>query len=161
MCRGAATFIKTKNKDTREIYLSSELLNVLKHRGAGCSGEHVFLQKNGTPYSEPPRSFETAVDRLALNENRGSLDQLTFHTLRHTAATFAARCKTSPKDMQIIFGWKTPAMVFRYVKGDEDAQREAMSGLALSLTAESVKSPLKFSGLKPRKLYRWRLSREP
>jgi len=41
--------------------------------------------------------------------------------------------------MQVLFGWKTPSMVFRYAKGNEDVQRRAMQGLAQSLTAEPGK----------------------
>ena len=59
-----------------------------------------------------------------------ALDKVSFHSLRHTAATLAARRGTPVKDLQILFGWRTPSMVFRYAKGDEDAQRRAMSGIA-------------------------------
>ena len=43
------------------------------------------------------------------------------------------------KDLQLIFGWKTPSMVFRYVKGDKEAQRQAMKGLAQTLSLEDEK----------------------
>lgn len=139
LTRGAAVFTDTKNKDTREVYLVPVLLTMLKRIGTGGAGEHVFFRQSGVPYKEPPRSFRTAVDQLGLNAGRGPRDQATFHSLRHTAATLAARRGVPIKDMQILFGWKTPAMVFRYAKGDEDTQRRAMQGLAQSLTAEPAK----------------------
>lgn len=43
------------------------------------------------------------------------------------------------KDMQVVFGWKTPSMVFRYAKGSEDVQRQAMQGIAQALTGEMGK----------------------
>jgi hypothetical protein len=41
--------------------------------------------------------------------------------------------------MQVVFGWKTPSMVFRYAKGSEDVQRQAMQGIAQALTGEMGK----------------------
>ena len=55
------------------------------------------------------------------------------------AATHATRRGTPVKDMQTIFGWKTPSMVFRYAKGSEDVQRRAMKGLASSFMDEKAK----------------------
>jgi integrase len=137
--RGTALFIDTKNNEVREVYLVPELLSMLDGIGMGGAGEYVFKQKNETPFKEPPRTFKTAVDNLELNKNRGPRDRITFHSLRHTAATLAARRGTPVKDMQVLFGWKTPSMVFRYAKGNEDVQRRAMQGLAQSLTAEPGK----------------------
>ena len=131
--RDTATFTDTKNKDTRTVYLIPEVVEMLKKRGIGKPGAYVFTMKDGNHYTEPPSAFRTAIEKLNLNEGRGLRDKASFHTLRHTAATFAARRGVPVKDMQIIFGWKTPSMVFRYAKGDEDTQRKAMSGLAESL----------------------------
>lgn len=139
LVRDTATFINTKNKDTRTVYLIPEVIEMLKKRGIGRPGEHVFTMRDGKPWGGPPFAFRTAVNKLNLNEGRGKRDIASFHTLRHTAATFAARRGVPVKDMQIIFGWKTPSMVFRYAKGDEETQRKAMSGLAESLIPEQGK----------------------
>lgn len=139
LTRGTAFFPETKNKEPREVYLVPALLEMLERRGIGGAGEHVFRRQSGRPFIETPRTFKRAVDHLGLNEGRGERDKATFHTLRHTAATLAARRGVPVKDMQILFGWKTPAMVFRYCKGDENTQRRAMDGLAQSLTAEPAK----------------------
>lgn len=147
LTRGAALFPDTKNKETREVFLVPALLTMLERRGHGGAGESVFKRQSGLSYKETTRSFSKAVAQLELNEGRGKRDRATFHTLRHTAATLAARRGVPVKDMQILFGWKTPAMVFRYAKGDEDTQRRAMQGLAQSLTAEPAKVvPLVKSG---------------
>jgi len=136
--RETALFPETKNKDRREVFLIPALIDMLKLRGPKLAGKFVFTKKDGTPYREPPGPFRTAVKNLELNINRGPRDRVTFHTLRHTAATLAARRGTPVKDMQILFGWKTPSMVFRYVKGDEDTQKRAMAGLAQSLNTKSA-----------------------
>lgn len=137
--RNIALFTDTKNRDSREVHLESELTALLKRRIPGRTGETVFTKQDGFPLNEPPSAFKTAVDKLGLNKDRGPRDRITFHSLRHTAATFAARNHTDVKDMQLIFGWKTPSMVFRYVKGNESARRHAMKGLARTLSGEESK----------------------
>lgn len=137
--RGTATFTDTKNRDTRTVYLVPAVIELLERRGIGGPGEHVFTTKDGEPFIQPPFAFRTAVKNLKLNAGRGLRDKVTFHSLRHTAATLAARRGTPVKDLQILFGWKTPSMVFRYAKGDEDTQRRAMTGLAQSLAPEQGK----------------------
>ena len=139
LTRGTALFLDTKNKESREIYLVPELLERLERRGVGSTGEQVFKRQSDLPYLEPPKSFRQAVEHLKMNKDRDPRDKVTFHSLRHTAATLAARRGTPIKDLQVLFGWKTPAMVFRYAKGDEDTQRRAMQGLAQSLTTEPAK----------------------
>lgn len=137
--RGTATFTDTKNRDTRTVYLVPAVVEMMERRGIGGPGQYVFTMKGGSAFIHPPIAFRTAVKNLELNKGRGARDKVTFHSLRHTAATLAARRGVPVKDMQIVFGWKTPSMVFRYAKGDEDTQRRAMSGLAQSLEPEQGK----------------------
>jgi len=137
--RGMATFTDTKNKDVRAVYLVPVVSEMMERRGVGGPGEHVFTMKDGSLFIRPPHPFRTAVKNLELNKCRGARDKVSFHSLRHTAATLAARRGTPVKDLQILFGWRTPSMVFRYAKGDEDTQRRAMSGLAQSLVPEQGK----------------------
>lgn len=128
--REAALFPETKNREPREVFLAPDLIAMLKRRGPGRTGEYVFTKRDGTPYDAAPSSFKNALKRLGFNEGRAPRDKATFHNLRHSAATYAARRGVPVKDMQTIFGWKTPSMVFRYAKGSEDVQRRAMKGLA-------------------------------
>lgn len=137
--RGTATFTDTKNRDTRTVYLVPAVVEMMERRGIGGPGQYVFIMKDGSAFIRPPVAFRTAVKNLDLNKGRGPRDKVSFHSLRHTAATLAARRGVPVKDMQIVFGWKTPSMVFRYAKGDEDTQRRAMSGLAQALVPEPSK----------------------
>lgn len=132
-------FAETKNGESRELDLAPQLITMLKQRVPGKPGVHIFTKKDGSIYKEPPSGFKTAANNLGLNKDRDPRDKVTFHTLRHTAATVAARNGTSVKDMQYIFGWKTPWMVFRYVKADRKARKQTMNGLAQSLSGESNK----------------------
>jgi len=137
--REAALFPETKNREPREVFLAEEVLDMLKRRGPGRTGEFVFTKRDGTPYDAAPSSFKNALLRLGFNDGRAPRDRATFHNLRHSAATYAARRGVPVKDLQTIFGWKTPSMVFRYAKGSEDVQRRAMKGLASSFMDEKAK----------------------
>lgn len=137
--RETATFPKTKNRDVREVFLSPDVVDMLKARGPGAVGQHVFTGMSGQPYKQAPAAFFAVVKSLGLNQGREPRDFVCFHTLRHTAATYAARRGINVKDFQIAFGWKTPSMVFRYVKGNEDEQRRAMAGLAQALKKQPGK----------------------
>ncbi|HBG47238.1 MAG TPA: hypothetical protein DDW94_09660 [Deltaproteobacteria bacterium] len=139
LARSTALFPDTKNKEPRTVYLVPAVIEMMERRGIGGPGEYVFTMKDGTPFEKTPQAFRTAVKNLELNKGRGARDKVVFHSLRHTAATLAARRGTPVKDLQILFGWKTPSMVFRYAKGDEDTQRRAMSGLAQALVPEQGK----------------------
>ena len=137
--REAALFPETKNREPREVFLAADVLDMLKRRGPGRPGEYVFTKRDGTPYDAAPSSFKNTLKRLGFNEGRAPRDKATFHNLRHSAATYAARRGVPVKDMQTIFGWKTPSMVFRYAKGSEDVQRRAMKGLASAFMEDKGK----------------------
>lgn len=134
--RNTVLFTETKNRETREVHIDKKIMDILIKRGERKVGSFIFVKADGTTYKEPPSTFKKVVDRLGLNDDRGPRDKITMHSLRHTAATLTARSGIALKDLQLIFGWKTPAMVFRYVKGDESARRDAMKSLAEHLSCE-------------------------
>jgi len=131
--RKIALFPETKNKDPRSAYLSQHLVEMLKVQGPGGPGERVFPNRQGEPYRQPPDAFRAAVARLGLNKGRDKRDRVSFHTLRHSAATIAARRGLGLKELQYLFGWKVPAMVFRYVKPEEGAGKKVFEDLAKTL----------------------------
>jgi integrase len=139
LTRRVALFPETKNRDPREVYLADPLFEMLERRGPGATGELVFVGASGRPYTQPPRLFRTVVEELGLNQGRSNRDRVCFHTLRHTAATLAARRGTPVKDLQLVFGWRTPSMVFRYSKGSEAIQKQALEGVAQTLVGESAR----------------------
>lgn len=138
--RSTVHFIETKNGESREIHVDKKIMDILLKRAEKRIGAYVFTQKDGTPFKEPPKTFKNVVDSLGLNDGRGPRDKITTHSLRHTAVTLTERNGAGVKDLQIMFGWKTPAMVFRYAKGDEKARRHAMKSLAQSLSADELES---------------------
>lgn len=73
------------------------------------------------------------MDALQLNEGRAVNERFSFHNLRHMAATDLARVLPL-RDLMDYMRWKTPAMALRYMHGNEDAQRAAITAGEAQLT---------------------------
>lgn len=126
--RGKIVFLDTKNRDSREIPITQPLQDLFDTLTPGAPRERVFPKSDGTAYSQAPSAFQTAVERLGLNEDRTRLDRVVFHSIRHTVATrLAARLR--PRDLMDVMGWRTVQMAMRYVHGNEDAKEKALSML--------------------------------
>lgn len=134
---GKLTFPETKNKDARSLPVTDVIKPLLGNEGE--PGNHVFLQPDGNPYYEAPRTFRTTVDNdLKFNEGRTKHDRLTFHSIRHTVATNLAK-RLNLRDLMEVMGWRTVQMAMRYVKGSEDAQAKALSALERGMVGEGGK----------------------
>ena len=135
------TFHETKNKDSRTVPLSKTVREELEAIGPGQPGEHVFIRKDGIPFPEPPESFRTVVNRLGLNKGRSRRDRITFHTLRHSAATLWAQSGLPLRDLMELGGWKTASMALRYQHGNDKAKQKAINSLESSLSSDSKVIP--------------------
>ena len=121
-------FPDTKNKDSRTIPLTPPLQELLASMEADSLKDRVFPKDDGTPYTQAPSAFRTAVDKLELNKERSKRDRLVFHSIRHTVATRLAQ-KLGPRDLMDLMGWRTVEMAMRYVHSNEDAKAKALSSL--------------------------------
>ncbi len=136
-------FRKTKNADTRTLAIDGELLDLLSSIQEGKPTDNVFTRNNGTPFinangrPERPWSFRAAVDELGLNVGREQLDKIVFHSIRHSVATNLAK-RLNLRDLMEIMGWKNVSMAMRYVKGDEESQRTALTSLGVRVKGGKV-----------------------
>ncbi len=126
--RGLIQFSNTKNKDHRELPMTSALEELLQSIPAGKPDEHVFRRASGKPYDQAPLSYATAVGSLGLNEGRTGHDKLTFHSIRHTVATRLAR-RLTIRELMDTMGWRVMAMAARYIKSDASTVRSALENL--------------------------------
>lgn len=130
--RKMISFVKTKTV-ARVVPVGDELLSFLRSFGPGIPKEHVFVNSQGGVYKEAPSALKSAANDLKLNEGRAKNDCFSFHSLRHMAATDLAK-DLLPRDLMDFMGWKTPAMAFRYMHGNEAAQRAAITARSKHLT---------------------------
>lgn len=129
--RGLVQFVDTKNKDSRELPLSSATEALLQSAQVGNPDDHVFCMPNGLPYKQAPSAYFTAVEKLGMNEGRAERDRISFHSIRHTVATRLART-LSIRDLMDVMGWRVMAMAARYIKSNDASMRSALEGLGQS-----------------------------
>lgn len=143
---GKALFRNTKNGTSREIPLSDTLVDLL--RGMEPGKGRVFMNSLGRPYTQSPNSFRDVVEELGLNEGRGKLDRIVFHSLRHSGATRLGQSGIPLRDMMDLAGWKTPAMALRYQHSGDAGRRRAMNALESMTQVEPAKVVELFGGKK-------------
>jgi len=143
-------FADTKNKDTRTVYLSSELVEMLKTLPRSGAGNFVLPRHDGTPFinkadrTDTPYYFSEAVKALALNEGRSTRDRVTFHTIRHTVATNLAKV-LDVRSLMDVMGWKVIAMAARYIHTQEETKRQAANILAGAWKKQEQAKVLQFN----------------
>ena len=91
----------------------------------------VFSNKGGAPVSANTlrRTLDALLDVAGIASGKaasdGTIEKVTSHTFRHTAASWAALGGADPFMLRDTFAWKTLAMTNKYVK-------RADSGLGLA-----------------------------
>ncbi len=98
---------RTKNGERREIPINSTLRATLEAIPHGHESEYVFTDRNGRPFKEVKRSFETAL-------KRGGISDFRFHDLRHTFASHLVMAGVDITTVKELLGHKTLTMTLRY-----------------------------------------------
>ena len=118
-------FMDTKNKEHRTIAASGAVLKLIK--SIPRKGRYVFLADNGEQWLESPKTFKTVSKPF--NKDRDDNDRIVFHSIRHYVATHLGR-QLTVKELMSVLGWKSIQMAIRYMKPDEDRQRNALEILS-------------------------------
>jgi integrase len=118
--RRTVRFIDTKNGESRTVPLATVAVDVLRQwrKGRVPAGK-VF------PY--PTTEIDVAW-RAA--RGKAKLDDVRFHDLRHSAASYLAMSGASLMDIAAILGHKTLAMVKRYSHLSEQHTTAAIDRMA-------------------------------
>ncbi|RLD98465.1 MAG: site-specific integrase [Aquificota bacterium] len=134
-----------KNRETRRAYMSEAVAEMFKRKEQGAPGDLVFKTKDGKLLNNSaPKAFLSAVKALGLNDGVSDpRDKVTFHTLRHTFASWLAIEGTPLLTIKELLGHKTLAMVQRYAHLSPGAKREAIKRIheRLSQAGESKVVP--------------------
>lgn len=128
LVRGHAWIDSSMSKNGRPISvpLNDDAIGVLL-RQVGKHPKRVFTY-NGKPIA----TANTRAWRAALT--RAGIEDLRWHDLRHTWATWHRRAGTPTHELQRLGGWRTAAMVERYahLSPDHLAESAARLGNAVS-----------------------------
>ncbi|OPY69209.1 MAG: Tyrosine recombinase XerC [Syntrophorhabdaceae bacterium PtaU1.Bin034] len=108
--------VDAKNGESRDAYMTDDVKEILKARTPQEPEEYVFKDKrHGGKIKNVSQAFMKAVERLRFNQ--GITDRrkkVTFHTLRHTFASWLALQGESLLTIAELLGHKTLDMVKRY-----------------------------------------------
>jgi integrase len=98
---------RSKVKNESILYLTDRARAVLERRARNKAGLHVFAGKDGKPRGYSADGFDRAVARAGL-------ENVTFHTLRHTNASRLVANGVSLYAVQQLLGHSTSEMTSRY-----------------------------------------------
>jgi integrase len=113
---------KTKTDEARQIPLNDTLKELFQSLPRHISSEYVYCDKNGSPYKDVRRSFNTAVKKVGIQDFR-------FHDLRHTFASRLVMKGVNLKTVQELLGHKDIKMTMRYAHLAEDYKVQAVKAL--------------------------------
>lgn len=116
----------SKNKQSRKAFMTEGVKAILKERANGKPTEYVFRSIKGGRVMEVSDSFARVVERLGFNEGiKDRRYKITFHTLRHTFASWLALQGEPILTIKELLGHKSLEMTLRYAHLVPDQKREA------------------------------------
>ena len=121
-------FKDTKSDKNRAGFLTDELKAILLQRRPkdAAAAALVFLGRGGVKIAQISDSFSRAVDKTNLNEGVTDRRQrVTFHTLRHTFASWLAIDGINPFHLKELLGHSDLKLTERYSHLSESALKEA------------------------------------
>lgn len=128
---GVFAILDTKNKESRHGFITEPIGRVLKDLLPGSPDDLLFKSRHGEPVAFLSKTFGIVVKKLGLNEGISDRRQrVSFHTLRHTFASWAIMNGVPLYHVAKALGHKTTAMTERYSHLAPESQRMAYSAVA-------------------------------
>lgn len=125
------TVLDSKNGQTDHVYMTPDIREILKGYNIPPN-EYVFKSRNGERIKEVSDTFERTVKKLGFNEGITDRRQLlTFHSLRHTFASWLALNGEQLKTIQELMRHKTIQMTMKYAHLIPDKKREAVNNIVM------------------------------
>ena len=116
LAHGLITLLDTKSSKTRTLSITADVKAFFMAKGQGNKQDFVFPnRKTGDIRKRISKSFPRSVTEAGLNE--GIVDRrqrVTFHTLRHTFASWLVMENISLYDVKELLGHATLTMTERY-----------------------------------------------
>ncbi len=134
---GIINIMDPKNGEARQAYMTESVRKMLLNRTADLApDEYIFKNQSGSPYSEIPKDYRETADKLFNKGIKDPRQRVTFHTLRHTFASWLALRGESLLVIKELLGHKTLAMTMRYAHLMPDAKRKAIQGIESAFNQE-------------------------
>ena len=116
----------------RKVYMNDTVAVMFASKVTGDQTDWIFTTRDGKQKTKVNRTFVATVNRLGLNDGiTGRRDTVTFHTLRHTFASWLAMAGTPLVTIKELLGHSTLAMTERYSHLIPDLKRDAIRQIEL------------------------------
>jgi len=129
-----------KNKSSRIAPITPMVKDMFKQKGRGKPSDLIFLSTKKGKLSRISRTFVRVVDDLGLNDGiTDRRNRLTFHSLRHSFASFLGMGGASPIEIKEALGHKSVHMAMRYSHLSPTALKKIPGIIEGSLKLQNVK----------------------
>lgn len=121
------TLRDTKSNKNRPTFMTEDVQTMLQAKTKGTLASLVFPGRNGKPITQVSKTFNRAVNKTGLNE--GIIDKrqkVTFHTLRHTFASWLVESGVDIYTVQALMGHSDLKLTARYAHIGENSLRSAI-----------------------------------
>lgn len=119
-----------KNKESRKAYMTKAVKEMLLEHVPISPDEYIFKDRNGNKINAVSKSFHGAIERLGFNKGVTDRRQrITFHSLRHTFASWLALQGEPILTIKELLGHKSLAMTTKYAHLMPDQKRKATLNL--------------------------------
>ncbi len=134
--KGILILRDTKSGRNRAAFMTEAVKEVFRSRERDLPSELVFPDRTGKKIARISNTFERAVDTLKLNEGiEDRRQQVTFHSLRHTYASWHVEAGTDLYAVKELLGHADLKMTARYSHLGENALQAAVKRLDSTLQA--------------------------
>lgn len=141
LSQGTIFIADPKNQESRYAFVTPPVQEVLDELPEGNPDDYLFVSRKGTQVGWLSKIFKSVVDSIKLNANISDPRQrISFHSLRHTAASWAVMSGTPLYAVGRMLGHKSHVMTQRYAHLSPDSQRAAFEAVSrFAETAEKDK----------------------
>nr|WP_277424313.1 site-specific integrase [Desulfovibrio sp. ZJ200] len=122
----------TKAGNSRYAFFTDEVRHILTERAKSSAGRDqlLFPATNGNKRERVSKTFRKVVKELGLNDGIDDpKQQVVFHTLRHTFASWLAQGQIPLYNIQRLMGHSEARMVQRYAHLSSESMRQAVNVL--------------------------------
>ena len=114
----------------RTVYMTSQVKSMFQGRPTGEPDDLIFPSKHGGIRAEVSNFFQKTVDKIGLNKGKVSrLEKVTFHTMRHTCASWLVMAGVGLYQVQQLLGHSSHTMTERYSHLSPDGIKQVASAM--------------------------------
>jgi integrase len=120
--RGIVRLTEQKTGKTRNIVLNNDMRTLL--HSLPVKGDYVFPGKDGKPFKDVKRSFQTALRDAGIEQNSDRRYKIVFHTLRHTCVSLLTERGADTTMVKNYVAHASQEMTERYTHLSEEYARK-------------------------------------